>query len=972
MRFRLRMRFLARLAVTSTFLCVLTLSSHASDIPSPVGGVYDVQSYGAVGDGKTLETPAIQKAIDAAARDGGGTVRFPPGDYLSGMIRLKSHITLYLENGATLWASPDKADYEMVDAGRLADGNPYLLVADKSEYVSITGAGAIHGQGTADWNRRRDAPRDWSPEFFKWRIGVMLFKDCKRVAINGITILYSQTWTIHLMRCEQVFLEGIAIHNNYYRSTTDGIDVHSCRDVHISNCNITAGDDCICLKTFEGYPCENVVLNNCTLESVATAIKLGTGSHGDFRDIHVSNCTIRNSTVGIGLFIKDGGTAERITFSDISIGTIEDVSQVRKSLKNSTYPIFVDIEKRTEGSPIGAIRDLTFRGIHIHSDNGSLIQGMRESLVENLVLRDITTRIEKPFDYGERRKHGGGSSNPKDDRRTIYARKLSYFTLANINGLVVDNLRVLVAADVFAKYPRSALCINETVDGVVCNLHRTPPGIPGGELVVNMHNCQRMFVTNCFAPPGTPVFLGLSGKNTNGISLAGNDLSEVVQPILRSPKIPEEPTVLTFGAVADGKADDTAAIQKAIDSGIGDIRLLKGIYRITKPIVIDLNKIGYTSIYGSGVARIVMAGPGPALRFVGTHFGTADPKGFSPDVWDRQRMPLVDGISISGDHEQAVGIEAFGTMQITITRVHIHKVLHGIHLVKNNRNVIISDCHIYENRGVGIYYDHVNLHQSNITGCHISYNARGGIVSRAGNVRNIHISGCDIESNMSPDTEPTANVLIDCRESKYGTAEVAITGCTIQHNHASPDSANIRMIGRSNRGDDSQPTREGLVTITGNVLSDVQCNVHLQQCRGVVMTGNTAWRAYGHNLLVEDCSNIIIGANNFGRRFPGDNAGDLEAPSNNLIFRHCKDCTLTGLHITDVWRSPAGLTIEGCERMNIANCTILDCDQAGLLLNDATNSLVTGCLIRNDRPGNASWVPVRVTGGHSNVIENNQ
>ena len=106
---------------------------------------------------------------------------------------------------------------------------------------------------------------------------------------------------------------------------------------------------------------------------------------------------------------------------------------------------------------------------------------MRESLIENLILRDITTRVDKTFDYSKRRKHGGGSSNPKDDRRTLYARKPSYFTLAHVDGLVADNLRVLVADEVFAECPRSALCINETVDGVVCNLHRTPPGIPDDE-----------------------------------------------------------------------------------------------------------------------------------------------------------------------------------------------------------------------------------------------------------------------------------------------------------------------------------------------------------------------------------------------------------------------------------------------------------------------------------------------------------
>ncbi|MCH7726044.1 MAG: right-handed parallel beta-helix repeat-containing protein, partial [Planctomycetes bacterium] len=341
-------------------------------------------------------------------------------------------------------------------------------------------------------------------------------------------------------------------------------------------------------------------------------------------------------------------------------------------------------------------------------------------------------------------------------------------------------------------------------------------------------------------------------------------------------------TVLDFGARGDGRADDTAAIQKAVDSGIGNVRFPKGVYRITKPIVIDLDKLGYTSIHGHGVARIEMAGPGPALRFVGTHFKSADPGGFADNVWDRQRMPLVDGISIVGKHEAAVGIEAEGTMQLTISRVHVRKVLHGIHLVKNNRNVAISDCHIYENHGVGIYYDNVNLHQSNISNCHISYNAQGGIVSRKGNVRNIHITGCDLESNMSPDTEPTANVLIDCRGSTAGTAEVAITGCTIQHNNPSPGSANIRIIGRSLPSRGQQIVREGNVTISGNVLSDVKINIHLKDCRGVAITGNTLWQGYEHNLLVEDSSNVVIGPNNLDRN-PRYNYGNTRDANNSIV-----------------------------------------------------------------------------------------
>lgn len=508
--------------------------------PNVEAADFNVRDHGAKGDKTVSDTKAIQASIDACHKAGGGRVYFPPGDYLSGTIRLKSHVTLYLENGATLWATPQRDEYELLDAGRLADGNPYLLVAEGAEHVAIAGNGAIHGQGTADWNRRRGSPKKWTDEFFKWRIGVMFLKGCTHVTINDVTILYSQTWTIHLTRCKKVFIQGVTIHNNYYRSTTDGIDVESCRDVHIVNCSITSGDDSICIKTHGGHPCENVVVTNCTVESVATAIKLGTGSHGDFRDIHISNCTVRNSTVGLGVFIKDGGTAERVTFSDISVGTIEDTSVVHEYMENSVYPIFVDIEKRKEDSPIGAVRDLTFRGIHIDSDNGSLIQGMRESPVRNLVLRDITTRVQKPFDYGQRMKHGGGPANPKDDRRTVYAQKPSYFALANVDGLVVDNLRLVVADAVFAQCPRSALSISETTDGAVCGVRRTPAGIPDGQPVVEMHNCRQVLVAGCLAAPGTPVFLGLSGQNTDVIAVLGNDLRGATRPIAWGEEVPPQ------------------------------------------------------------------------------------------------------------------------------------------------------------------------------------------------------------------------------------------------------------------------------------------------------------------------------------------------------------------------------------------------------------------------------------------------
>lgn len=375
--------------------------------------------------------------------------------------------------------------------------------------------------------------------------------------------------------------------------------------------------------------------------------------------------------------------------------------------------------------------------------------------------------------------------------------------------------------------------------------------------------------------------------------------------------------------------------------------------RISRTLEIDLDQSGPFAwraggADGRGLARIVMTGPGPAIRLTGTHGGTAAPNTVQPQVWQRQATPTIVGLEIVGEHPEACGIELRGTMQPILSQITIRDCLHGIHLTGRNRNVLISDCHLYSNRGIGVYLDDVNLHQINITGCHISYNAQGGVVSRRGNVRNLHITGCDIESNMSPDTDPTANVLIDSRGSTAGTAEVAITGCTIQHNSPGPDSANIRIIGNSDPSPRLKSVREGNITITGNVLSDVQVNVHLVECRGVTLNGNTFWMGYQHNLLAENCSHLSIGPNNFDRN-PRYAYGDSLEAKNAIVLRDCHDCTLSGLHVSNVWKAEAGIVLQRCQWMNINHCTILDCDGPALLLEDCRHCLISGLMIRDAR-----------------------
>ena len=456
------------------------------------------------------------------------------------------------------------------------------------------------------------------------------------------------------------------------------------------------------------------------------------------------------------------------------------------------------------------------------------------------------------------------------------------------------------------------------------------------------------------------------------------------------PRAIAAPEIERLDAVGDGEADDTDALQRTIDSGVGDVRLPRGVYRITQPIVIDLDKVGYTSIHGRGVATLLMAGPGPALKFIGTHGGTASPKTVQDNVWQRQRTPILDGVEIVGAHPEASGVEVAGTMQMTITRLVVRNALHGVHLVQRNRNVILSECHLYHNRGIGVFLDRLNLHQINIANCHISYNAGGGIVVRESQIRNLQIACCDIEANTGGAGEPpSANILFDT--SIGSIREGAIIGCTIQHSPtpkdptpegptpdgptpdgptpegtlqespASEGSANIRFIGTSRE----EPHKVGNLAISDNLMSDVEINIHMVHARGVTITGNSIHRAFASNILLDDCSNIVLAANLFDRN---PDYG-FDSPS-GLVFRDCRDCTLTGLHINGVLNSPAGLVLENCRRFNITNCTILDCDNCGLLLKDVSDSRVSDCLIRDDRP-EANSVSLEVIGGADNMLVDN-
>src|SRR5574340_157726 len=357
--------------------------------PASAASVCDVTSFGAKGDRQTLDTAAIQGAIEACNRQGGGVVYFPSGNFLSGTLVLRSNVTLHLSPGAVLWGSTRMADYSP----------KHLLFAQGVENVAIEGGGVIDGQGDAFLDADlKPLPRP-SP--------LVELLDSRRIRIENVTIRKAPAWTLHARNCDDVKVRGISLLNNLRGVNTDGIDVDSSRNVVISDSHIEAGDDCIVLKTTDrggpAGPTENVVVTNCVLVSAATALKLGTESHGDFRHCVFSNCVIRDSRTGVALLAKDGGVMEDIRFSNIVMTTRPKWGQ------GLEWPIVVDVEKRTAESRLSQVRDVAFSHLTLYTRGRVMASGTPDSPLENLSFDDVLFRVTGYEEIKAARKMRGGA-----------------------------------------------------------------------------------------------------------------------------------------------------------------------------------------------------------------------------------------------------------------------------------------------------------------------------------------------------------------------------------------------------------------------------------------------------------------------------------------------------------------------------------------------------------------------------------
>jgi hypothetical protein len=394
-----------------------------------------ITDYEAIGDSSTLNTKAIQNAIDVAAEAGGGIVIVPPGKYITGSIELRDNIELRVMAGAMLLGSGKIEDYTIQEGFTqhgISTDRRYLVSVMDVKNVIISGKGTIDGRGSFFWEPRED----W-PGFIRAKAvrpnALLEVSGSNNVTIRDITLSNSANWTCHILHSQNITIQGINIFSDLMAPNSDGIDISGCQMVRVSDCNIITGDDAIVLKTWKnGLPCEDITVINCNLESLCAALKLGTESYEDYRRITFSNCTVKKSSRLFAIYVRDGATIEDVTVSNISGDTNAPLVLNR--------PLQLMITKRNPDSKLGTIRNVLIQNIACKTEGRILFTCDEGGLMESIYLSDII--LEYPFIEDPKEIAGNTTSSqfPRNipDARGARAAMVAY----NIKDFRVENFEV--------------------------------------------------------------------------------------------------------------------------------------------------------------------------------------------------------------------------------------------------------------------------------------------------------------------------------------------------------------------------------------------------------------------------------------------------------------------------------------------------------------------------------------------------
>jgi polygalacturonase len=491
---------------------------------------YNVNDFGIQSDSNHLVTPKINSLIQSVHANGGGTIYFPAGTYLTGPIKLLSNITVFLEAGARIKFSDNFDDYlPMVESryeGVDVKSFSPLFYAYNAENITITGRGVIDGQGKKWWDFLFELFKDPDREKTSWQLefarqnkntpmpdDLFIFKQgfcrppfiqpmyCKNVRIEGITIVNSPFWTVNPEFCDNVTISGITIINPP-SPNTDGINPESCTNVHISDCHISVGDDCITIKSGrdgpgreKASPAENYTITNCTMLSGHGGVVIGSEMSGDVRNIVISNCIFDGTDRGIRIKSTRGrgGIVENIRVSNIVMRDIR-----LEAIKLNLFYSHSEPEPVSERTP-------QFRNIHCSNITGTAKQaiaiiGLPEMPVSNVTFSDINLESDS----------GIAVSESKDIR----------FLQVTVNNRAGEAVRIsnssLIELDGFRSY----------------SVHSEFP-------VISLSNVEYAFIHDSFQTSYAEVFLAVDGEKTKSVRLSNNYLVHIQKPVEISNTVPK-------------------------------------------------------------------------------------------------------------------------------------------------------------------------------------------------------------------------------------------------------------------------------------------------------------------------------------------------------------------------------------------------------------------------------------------------
>jgi polygalacturonase len=526
----------------------LSSSSAAAGDPKLLGArIYNVRDFGAKGDGATVDTAAVQAAIDACTRDHGGTVLIPAGDFVVGTLELKSNITLHLATKGRLLGSPNKEDYHAGRGIPTSNGNIVLLGAADLENITIEGNGTIDGNGLKFWTGQGDntGPGQSSAQGYFQRPHLIVFSKCKNVRMRDVTLLASAYHCTRVLNCEQVWFDGVRIYNRVNKNN-DGFHFNNCQYVHVINCDVKCQDDACALFGSNKW----VTVTNCTFSTRWSIFRFG---GGECENITVSNCVIYDT---FGCVIKMACRArsrfENITFSNLIMrnvtGPITIGLQSTRRNPNATAPATpadTNVAK-------GIVRNIAFNGIRayvvaegrqypdMHWEQGYregerrtciTLNGVGDEFLENISLTDVHVIYE-----------GGGTAEEAAIRNVPQVAG-EYFEIGprpayglyarNVRGLSLQNIRLeFTQPDL-----RPAVIFDHVQDATVNGL--AVQGNPQAESVLRFIDSRDVLLTAARVLTPAAVFLRAEGKDNTAITIDGGAIDKAAKPL-----------ELTNGAVA--------------------------------------------------------------------------------------------------------------------------------------------------------------------------------------------------------------------------------------------------------------------------------------------------------------------------------------------------------------------------------------------------------------------------------------